>query len=53
MTVDTFASVNTNRIVVSAQGLTAGVHTIAIVNQGTSGRPRIDFDAILLGTGAL
>ena len=53
MTVDTFASVNTNRIVVFAQGMTAGVHTIAIVNQGTSSRPRIDLDAVLLGTGTL
>lgn len=50
MTIDTFASVNTNRIVAFGQGMTAGLHTIAIVNQGTSGRPRIDLDAILLGT---
>jgi hypothetical protein len=50
MNVDTFASVNTNRVVVFQLGMTAGVHTVAIVNQATPGRPRIDLDAILINT---
>jgi hypothetical protein len=50
MNIETFASVNTNRVVVFQRGMTAGVHTIAIVNQATPGRPRIDLDAILINT---
>ena len=49
MNVDTFASVNTNRVVVFARGMTAGVHTLAVVNHATPGRSRIDVDAILVG----
>ena len=49
MNVDTFASVNTNRVVVFARGMTAGVHTLAVVNHATPGRPRIDVDAVLVG----
>jgi hypothetical protein len=51
MNIDTFASVNTNRLVVFERGTTAGVHTIAIVNHATSCRPRIDLDAILINAG--
>jgi hypothetical protein len=46
-TVDTFASVNTNRIVVFERLMSAGEHTITIVNHATPGRPRIDLDAII------
>lgn len=49
MTVDTFAPVNTNRVVVFARRMTAGVHTLAVLNQATPGRPRINVDAILVG----
>lgn len=49
--VDTFAAANTNRVVVFQRELTAGSHTLSIVNQATAGRPRIDLDAILVNTG--
>jgi hypothetical protein len=49
MNIDTFASVNTNRVVVFARGMRAGVHTLTVVNQATPGRQRIDLDAILIG----
>lgn len=49
MNIDTFASANTNRVVVFARAMSAGLHTLAIVNHGTLGRPRIDLDAILVG----
>lgn len=45
-TVDTYASANTNRIVMWEKELTGSAdHTITVVNQATSGRPRIDVDA--------
>lgn len=48
-TVNTYATEgNTNRIVVFDQKLTAGTHTIRLVNQGTVGHPRIDLDAVLV-----
>ncbi len=49
MNIDTFASVNTNRVVVYASAMSAGSHPLAIVNHGTPGRSRIDLDAILVG----
>ena len=49
MNVDTFAPTNTNRVVVFAMGMSAGSHTVAIVNHGTPGRHRIDLDAVLIG----
>lgn len=49
MNVDTFAPTNTNRMVVFAMGMSAGSHTVAIVNHGTPGRHRIDLDAVLIG----
>jgi hypothetical protein len=49
-TVDTFSSVNTNRVIVFERAMTPGFHTVAIVSQATPGRPRIDLDAVLLGT---
>ena len=48
-TVDTFAPVETDRVVVFTRMMSAGVHTVTLVNHATLGRPRIDFDAILIG----
>jgi len=47
MNVDTFASVNTNRVVVFQRRMPAGTHTLTILNQATPGRPRIDVDAVM------
>ena len=44
--IDTFAAVNTNRVVVFRR-MPAGTHTLTIVNQATPGRPRIDLDAVM------
>lgn len=49
MNIDTFATANTNRVVVFERAMPAGIHTLTIVNHGTPGRPRIDLDAILVG----
>lgn len=46
-TIDTFAAVNTNRVVVFQRMMPAGTHTLTIVNQATPGRPRIDLDAVM------
>lgn len=47
-TVDTYAPVNTNRVVVWSTTLVgSGTHTLKVVNLATSGRPRIDVDALL------
>ena len=47
-TVDTYASVNTNRIVMWGKSLTGTAnHTIKVVNLATTGRPRIDIDAFI------
>ena len=47
-TVDTYAKVNTNRVVMWDKGLPGTAnHTIKVVNLATSGRPRIDVDAYL------
>ena len=47
-TVDTYASANTNRVVVWDKELAGtGNHTVKVVNLATSGRPRIDIDAYL------
>lgn len=45
--VDTFAPVNTNRVVVFQRMMPEGTHTLTIVNQATPGRPRIDVDAVM------
>jgi hypothetical protein len=47
-TVDSYASTNTNRVVMWDKGL-LGIadHTIKVVNLGSAGRPRIDVDAYL------
>ena len=47
-TVDTYASVNTNRVVMWGKSLNGTRnHTIKVVNLATSGRPRIDIDAYI------
>jgi hypothetical protein len=48
--VDTYAASNTNRVVVFQRRMSAGTHTISIVNHATPGRPRIDLDAVLINT---
>lgn len=49
MTIDTFAPVTTNRVVVFEMTMSAGDHTLVIVNHATPGRQHLDFDAILVG----
>ncbi len=46
-TVDTYASVSTPRRIVWDTALGRGTHKVKIVNLATSGRPRIDLDAVL------
>jgi len=46
-TIDTFAQVNTNMVVVFSTWLPAGSHDIKVVNLATQGRSRIDVDAAL------
>jgi hypothetical protein len=50
-TVDTYAATNTNRVVMWDTEIIAGTgnHTIKVVNQATSGRPRIDIDGYVAG----
>jgi hypothetical protein len=47
-TVDTNAVSNDNRRVVFDHAMSAGSHTLTIVNLATAGHPRIDIDAFLL-----
>ena len=48
-TVDTFASsLQARRIVFTATGLSAGAHTLRIEVVGTSNRPRIDVDGVIV-----
>jgi hypothetical protein len=47
-TIDTYAAANTNRVVVfERRMMSAGTHTLTIVNLATAGRPRIDVDAVI------
>jgi hypothetical protein len=46
-TIDTFAPTNANRVVVFDRLMPAGTHSISITNLATSGRPRVDLDAIM------
>lgn len=49
-TIDTYAATNTNRVVMWERELTGTAnHTIKVVNQATSGRPRIDIDGYVTG----
>ena len=45
--VDTFAQVNTNRVVMFQRRMPPGQHKLVIQNLASSERPRIDVDAIL------
>lgn len=47
-TVDTYAPSNVNRVVVFSKWLTAGRHTLTVVDRATAGRPRIDLDAVVI-----
>ena len=52
-TVNTHTTTSTNRVVASKYGWTAdGKHTIKIVNQATSGHPRVTVDGFLTRTAA-
>jgi hypothetical protein len=46
-TVDTYAPVETNRVIVFEQVMSAGTHTVMVVNRATPGRPMIDLDAAI------
>jgi hypothetical protein len=46
-TVDTYAPANDNRRIVFDQRVTAGTHTLKVVNLATDGHARIDVDAFL------
>jgi hypothetical protein len=46
-TVDTRADANRNRVVVWQSHVEAGTHTLRVRNLATSGRPRIDLDAVV------
>ena len=48
-TVDTYAAANENRVVVFDRWMRSGTHTVTLVNAGTTGRPRVDLDAVLTG----
>ena len=47
-TVNTYSATKANRKVVWVRKMGAGTHTITIVNLATTGRPRIDLDAVIL-----
>jgi hypothetical protein len=49
-TVDTYAASPTHRSVVWVGKLPLGTHTLTLVNLATSGRPRIDIDAVLFSS---
>jgi hypothetical protein len=50
--VNTTSAATAHRVVVWQKALTAGTHTIKLTNAGTSGRSRVDVDAIMLSLGA-
>lgn len=47
-TVDTLSTTTVNRAVVWRQSVTAGAHSIRVVNLATAGRTRIDVDAVVI-----
>jgi hypothetical protein len=47
-TVDTHATVNTNRVVVYSTAVKAGFHNVKVVNLASGGQGRIDLDAFLV-----
>jgi len=52
-TVNTHAPANDNRRIVFDQRMTAGTHTLKVVNLATAGHARIDVDAFLTDTSGL
>lgn len=46
--VDTHAHSNVNRVIVFDRSMSAGTHTIEVVNQATPGHGRVDLDAVLV-----
>ena len=49
--VSTYAASAKHRVIVWQKSLSVGTHTLKLTNVGTTGRPRIDVDAIMLTTG--
>jgi hypothetical protein len=47
--VDTYSASPGNRVVVWQRFLAPGTHRVAVTNAGTTGRPRVDVDSLLLG----
>jgi hypothetical protein len=47
-TIDTYSPSTVHRVIVYDAALSAGAHTIKIVNKATTNRPRIDLDAVLV-----
>jgi hypothetical protein len=47
-TVDTQTATDTHKEVVWTGTLKPGTHTVTVVNRATAGRPRIDFDAVVV-----
>lgn len=43
------SSTNNNRVIVWQRSLSAGTHTVKIVNAGSSGHARVDVDTLILG----
>ena len=46
-TINTYSTTTEHRVIVFDVGLSAGPHTITVVNKATPGHPRIDLDAVL------
>jgi hypothetical protein len=49
--VNTYSATSVNRVIVWQRTLSAGKHTLRLVNAGTAGRPRIDIDTIMMTSG--
>ena len=49
--VSTYAASAKHRVIVWQNPLSVGTHTVKLTNAGTSGRPRVDVDAIMLTKG--
>jgi hypothetical protein len=47
-TVDTHAGASAARVVVFSAPVSAGRHTVSVMNQASAGHPRIDVDAFLV-----
>jgi len=49
--VSTYAASPKHRVIVWQKALSVGTHTVKVTNAGTSGRPRVDVDGIMLVNG--